>query len=156
MDLQTTWLQVQARLDELFWHGGRSPCQFKRPSTVVREQLTAVKAGSSGSKRATAQRLAAQFRGDPLLTSEEQTRLRSLVKDQKDRQTLTKGGGAWGQQGGHAGPRSGQCEPPWWQGGWVHLCQEVCIWFIPINHLICILRTCYKCGKEGFAHQAKV
>ena len=48
--------------------------------------------------------LAAQFRGDPLLTSEEQTRLRSLVKDQKDRQSIHKGSGGGGGGRGGRGP----------------------------------------------------
>ena len=34
------------------------------------------------------------IRGDPLLTSEEQSRLRSLIKDAKDCQTLRKSGGS--------------------------------------------------------------
>ena len=50
--------------------------------------------------------LAAQFRGDPLLSSEEQVRLRSLVKDQKDRQVVLKG--ASGGGGGRRGHRGGQ------------------------------------------------
>ena len=55
------------------------------------------------------------FRGDPLLTSEEQTRFYSLVKDQKDRQGLGKAGGGrgavqWGpgrQVGARLGEASG-------------------------------------------------
>ena len=37
--------------------------------------------------------LAAQFQGDPLLTSEEQARLHLLVKDDKDHQALRKASG---------------------------------------------------------------
>ena len=59
--------------------------------------------------------LAAQFRGDPLLSSEEQVRLRSLVKDQKDRQVVNKAsGGGGGRRGGQGtgGVRGGKVNPP--------------------------------------------
>ena len=60
---------------------------------------------------------AAQFHGDPLLMSKEQNRLRSLVKDQKDKMTVrgTGGGGKTprrpGRQrspGGKPGRRGGK------------------------------------------------
>ena len=56
----------------------------------------------------------AQFRGDPLLTSEEQTRLRSLVKNQKDRQVVNKGSGGGGRRGGQGtgGVKGGKVNPP--------------------------------------------
>ena len=59
--------------------------------------------------------LAAQFRGDPLLSSEEQVCLHSLVKDQKDRQVVNKAsGGGGGRRGGQGtgGVRGGKVNPP--------------------------------------------
>ena len=90
IDLQTTWLQVQARLDEYFGPGN-VPASIQDSINYGESQLTASRQGLRISESHGAS-LAAQFRGDPLLTSEEQTRLRSLVKDQKDRQALQQGG----------------------------------------------------------------
>ena len=105
IDLQTTFLQVQARLDEYFG-SGNVPGSIQEMVNFGESQLTAVKARTTISESHGAT-LAAQFRGDPLLTSEEQTRLRSLVKDQKDRQALNKGGGSGGSSRGGRGLGSG-------------------------------------------------
>ena len=59
--------------------------------------------------------LAAQFRGDSLLTSEEQTRLHSLVKDAKDCQALRKSGGS-SQGGGSMGVVGRQGSQYWRMG----------------------------------------
>ena len=91
VNLQTTWLQVQARLDK-FFGTGQVPPSIQDTIDHGEVQLTASRQGLRIQESRGAS-LAAQFRGDPLLTSEEQTCLRSLVKDQKDKQTLTKGGG---------------------------------------------------------------
>ena len=56
-------------------------------------------------------RLAAQFKGDPLLSSEEQVRLHSLVKDQKDRQALGKTGGGGGRGKGGLDVCGGRVAP---------------------------------------------
>ena len=145
VDLQTTWLQVQACLDEYFGAKQVPPTiQYRIDHSEV--QLTATRQGLRIQESHGAS-LAAQFWGDPLLTSDEQTRLRSLVKDQKDKQTLTKGGGSRGS-GRNLGVWGSKVNPPGGRG--VLLGGEaVCIWFIPIDCLICILRTCFKCGKEG-------
>ena len=151
VDLQTTWLQVQARLDE-FFGAGRVPPYIQEAIDNGEAQLTTSRQGLRIQESHGAS-LAAQFRGDPLLMSEEQTRLRSLVKDQKDKQTLTKGGGGRGS-GHNLGVRGGKVNPPAGRGGVLLEGEAVCIWFIPIDCLICFLRACYKCRKEGHV-QAK-
>ena len=113
VNLQTTLLQVQARLEEYF--GARQvPPTIQDVIDHGEAQLTASRQGLriQESHRAS---LAAQFRGDPLLTSEEQTGLRSLVKYQKDKQTLTKGGGSRGS-GRNLGVRGGKVNPPGGRG----------------------------------------
>ena len=115
IDLQTTFLQVQAQLDEYFGSGQvpqgiqASVDQGERQLTQSRQSLRIQESHGVA--------LAAQFRGDPLLSSEEQVRLRSLVKDQKDRQVVNKasggGGGRRGGNGGGAGGvRGGKVNPP--------------------------------------------
>ena len=108
IDLQTTFLQVQVRLNEYFGPGN-IPGSIQDVVNQGETQLTQSRQSLriSDSHGVT---LAAQFRGDPLLTSEEQTRLRSLVKDQKDRQSLHKGGGGGGGRGGRGlgGVRGGR------------------------------------------------
>ena len=138
VDLQITWLQVQARLNEYFG-AGQVPATIQDAINFGEAQLTASRQGlriqeSHGIS------LAAQFRGHPLLTSEEQTRLCSLVKDQKDKQALTKGGGGSRGGGRSLGVRGGKVNPPG-AGGVLCGVQAVCIWFIPIDCLICLLRT---------------
>ena len=113
IDLQTTFLQVQAQLDEYFG-AGNVPAGIQSAVDTGEKQLTQSRQGLwiQESHRAA---LVAQFRGDPLLTSEEQTRLRSLVKDQKDRQTVTKGSGGGGRRGGGqgiGGVKGGKVNPP--------------------------------------------
>ena len=119
IDLQTTFLQVQAQLDEYFG-AGRVPAGIQASVDMGERQLTESRDSLSGYKRVTEPALAAQFRGDPLLSSEEQVRLRSLVKDQKDRLTVTKAsGGGGGRRGGNrgggqgtGGVRGGRVNPP--------------------------------------------
>ena len=111
IDLQTTWLQVQARLDEYFGPGN-VPASIQDSINYGESPAHRFTARSADQHGAT---LAAQFQGDPLLTSEEQARLRLLVKDQKDRQALNKGGGGGGARGGRGlGVRGGKVNPPKW------------------------------------------
>ena len=107
-DIQTTWLQMQVRLDKHL--GGGVPPRIQEVVDAGERQLTSSRQGlrileSHGPL------LAAQFRGDPLLTSEEQVRLRSLVKDQKDCQSLGRMGGGRGQHKGGLGMRGARWPP---------------------------------------------
>ena len=112
IDLQTTFLQVQTQLDEYFGSGNvpggiqQVVYQGERQLTQSRQALRISESHGAA--------LAAQFRGDPLLTSEEQTRLRLLVKDQKDRQVVNKGSGGGGRRGGQGtgGVKGGKVNPP--------------------------------------------
>ena len=89
--MQMSWVHVQSARD--VWHGvGCVPQSIQdavdkgeRQLTVARQTLQIVKSHGPC--------LATQFQGDPLLMSEEQTRLCSLVKYDKDRQALRKAGG---------------------------------------------------------------
>ena len=118
IDLQTTFLQVQAQLDEYFG-AGNVPGGIQGAVDLGEKQLTQSRQ-SLRIQESHGAALAAQFRGDPLLTSEEQTRLRSLVKDQKDRQVVLKGsGGGGGRCGGQGtgGVKGGKVNPPKAKGG---------------------------------------
>ena len=117
IDLQTTFLQVQAQLDEYFGVG-RVPAGIQETVDIGERQLTNSRQ-SLRIQESHGAALAAQFRGDPLLSSEEQVRLRSLVKDQKDRLIVTKAsGGGGGRRGGRGGGqgtggvRGGRVNPP--------------------------------------------
>ena len=112
IDLQTTFLQVQARLNEYFG-SGNVPGGIQEIVDQGEKQLTQSRQALRISECHGAT-LAAQFQGDPLLTSEEQTRLRSLVKDQKDRQSIHKGGRGGGARGsrGPGGVKGGKVNPP--------------------------------------------
>ena len=105
IDLQTTFLQVQAQLDEYFG-SGQVPNGIQESVDLGERQLTQSRQ-SLRIQESHGAALATQFRGDPLLSSEEQVRLRSLVKDQKDRQVVHKAsGGGGGRRGG--GGKGGQ------------------------------------------------
>ena len=118
IDLQTTFLQVQAQLDEYFG-AGRVPPGIQESVDLGERQLTQSRQ-SLRIQESHGAALAAQFRGDPLLSSEEQVRLRSLVKDQKDRLTVTKASGGGGsRRGGNrgggqgtGGVKGGKVNPP--------------------------------------------
>ena len=103
IDLQTTFLQVQAQLDEYFGVG-RVPDGIQATVDLGEKQLTDNRRNLRIQETHGAD-LAAQFQGDPLLTSEEQLRLRSLVKDKKDRLSVTgkASGGGGGRRGGRGG-----------------------------------------------------
>ena len=107
IDLQTTFLQVQAQLDEYFGVG-RVPDGIQGAIDLGEQQLTNNRRNLRIQESHGAD-LAAQFQGDPLLTSEEQVRLRSLVKDKKDRLSVTgkTSGGGGGKRGGGRGPGAG-------------------------------------------------
>ena len=115
IDLQTTFLQVQAQLDEYFG-AGRVPAGIQQSVDLGERQLTKSRQ-SLRIQESHGAALAAQFRGDPLLSSEEQVHLRSLVKDQKDRQVVLKGasGGGGGRRGrggqGVGGVKGGSVNP---------------------------------------------
>ena len=118
IDLQTTFLQVQAQLDEYFG-AGQVPNGIQESVDLGERQLTQSRQ-SLRIQESHGAALAAQFRGDPLLSSEEQVRLRSLVKDQKDRQVVHKAsGGGGGRRGGGGkggqgtgGVQGGRVNPP--------------------------------------------
>ena len=105
VDVQTVWLTMQEALDDHFGvHGVPSNIQGamdagERQLTVARQSLRIIESHGP--------HLVTKFRGDPLLTSEEQSRLRSLVKDDKDRQAVRKGGSS-GRGGGSLGARGGK------------------------------------------------
>ena len=118
IDLQTTFLQVQAQLDEYFGTGN-VPVGIQGGVDLGERQLTQSRQ-CLRIQESHGVALAAQFRGDPLLSSEEQVRLRSLVKDQKDRQVVNQAsGGGGGRCGGQCtgGVRGGKVNPPKQKGG---------------------------------------
>ena len=97
-----------------FFGAGQVPQSIQEAIDNGEAQLTTSRQGLSIQESHGAS-LAAQFQCDPLLTSEEQTRLCSLVKDQ-DKQTLTKGGEGRGS-GRNLGVRGGKVNPPGGRGG---------------------------------------
>ena len=91
VDVQSSWVRVQSALDG--YHGeGNVPGTIQAAMDQGERQLMLARQGlriieSHGPK------LAAQFCGDPLLTTEDTARLLSLVKDQNDKNAVRGSGG---------------------------------------------------------------
>ena len=104
VDVQSSWVRVQSALDRFHGEGNVPVCiqsamdQGENQLMLARQGLRIIE--SYGPK------LAAQFHRDPLLTTEDTALLRSLVKDQKDKNAMRGNGGGGctpGVRGGRVG-----------------------------------------------------